>query len=97
MDGIYLPLQLTDWLFDEVAQLIIGLTQISFVKKNYRGIIPNIFLLTSTSGGKLGVLPPPVGGAATSTTADALATLALGCISQPTVLSTITKPNFFLK
>jgi hypothetical protein len=32
LDGIYLPMQLTDWLLVEVALLLIGLTQISFAK-----------------------------------------------------------------
>jgi hypothetical protein len=29
LDGIYLPMQLTDWLLIEVALLLIGLTQTS--------------------------------------------------------------------
>jgi hypothetical protein len=38
--GWNLPPQATHyWLFDEVAQLLIGLTQISFVKKNYRTVL----------------------------------------------------------
>jgi hypothetical protein len=32
LDGIYLPMQLTDWLLVEVALQLIGLTQISSVK-----------------------------------------------------------------
>jgi hypothetical protein len=32
LDGIYLPMQLTDWLLVVEALLLIGLTQISFVK-----------------------------------------------------------------
>ncbi len=32
LNGIYNPMQLTDWLLVEVALLLIGLTQISFVK-----------------------------------------------------------------
>jgi hypothetical protein len=32
LDGIYLPMQLPDWLLVEVALLLIGLTKISFVK-----------------------------------------------------------------
>jgi hypothetical protein len=32
LDGIYLPMQITDLLYVEEALLIIGLTQISFVK-----------------------------------------------------------------
>jgi hypothetical protein len=32
LDGIYLPMQLADWQLVEVALLLIGLTQISFVK-----------------------------------------------------------------
>jgi hypothetical protein len=31
--NLYLPMQLTDWLLVEVALLLIGPTQISFVKK----------------------------------------------------------------
>jgi hypothetical protein len=30
LDGIYLPLQLTDWSLVEVALMLIGLAQISF-------------------------------------------------------------------
>jgi hypothetical protein len=32
LDGIYLPLQFADWPLFEVALLLIGLIQISFVK-----------------------------------------------------------------
>jgi hypothetical protein len=32
LDGIYLPKELTDWLLVEVALMLIGLAQISFVK-----------------------------------------------------------------
>jgi hypothetical protein len=32
LDGIYLPMQLTDWLFVTVALLLIGLIQIYFVE-----------------------------------------------------------------
>ncbi len=32
LDGIYLPLQFADWPLVDVVLLIIGLTQISFVK-----------------------------------------------------------------
>jgi hypothetical protein len=34
LDGIYLSIQLTDWLLVEVALLFIGLTQISFVSSD---------------------------------------------------------------
>jgi hypothetical protein len=32
LNGIYLRIQLTDWLFVEVALLLIGLTKISWTK-----------------------------------------------------------------
>jgi hypothetical protein len=32
LDGIYLPMKLADWLLVEVALLLIGLIQISFIK-----------------------------------------------------------------
>ncbi len=35
LDGIYLAMQLTDWLLVEVALPLIGLTQISFVKVGF--------------------------------------------------------------
>jgi hypothetical protein len=35
LDGIYLPMQLTDWPLVEVALLLIGLTHISFDKTSF--------------------------------------------------------------
>jgi hypothetical protein len=35
-NGIYLPMQLTDWLLVEVALLLVGLSKISFVKNWFR-------------------------------------------------------------
>jgi hypothetical protein len=35
LDGIYLPMQLTDWLLVEVALLLIGLTYVTFVKNQF--------------------------------------------------------------
>jgi hypothetical protein len=36
LDGIYLQIQITDWLLVEVALLLIGLTHISFAKNRHR-------------------------------------------------------------
>jgi hypothetical protein len=36
LDGIYLPMQLTNWLLVEVALLLIGLTKISLTKSRAR-------------------------------------------------------------
>jgi hypothetical protein len=35
LNGIYLPMQLTDWLLVEAALLLIGLTQISLTKSGF--------------------------------------------------------------